>query len=312
MNYFNAKEVGKMWGISAQQVRIYCREGRILGAIQKDNSWLIPENAKKPDKKNPADFATKNPYPLGTKLVKQKKKKSYHGLYDYVVINLTYSSSRMASNRLTRDQIEMIFRKGKVHVAFEPMKVSDVIEALNHCVCVDYILDHFSDPLTIQLIKKLHYMLMFGTVDDRKGRVKPGEYRTEKSNRRESFIMKAEKLYASLQALIKEYEKKEEYSLREILDFHVRFEIIFPFEDGNGRIGRLIMFKECLRHNVTPFILDDKRRGRYLEGLQCWKRNKHVLPEVVEESQQRFLAQVALQSVMEHGPQIKALEESQE
>ena len=312
MNYFNAKEVGKMWGISAQQVRIYCREGRIPGAIQKDNSWLIPENAKKPDKKNPADFTPKNPSPLGTKLVKQKKKKSFHGLYDYVGINLTYSSSRMASNRLTRDQIEMIFRKGKVHVAFEPMKVSDVIEALNHCVCVDYILDHFSDPLTIQLIKKLHYLLMFGTVDDRKGRVKPGEYRTEKSNRRESFVMKAEKLYSSLQALIKEYEKKEEHTLRDILDFHVRFEIIFPFEDGNGRIGRLIMFKECLRHNVTPFILDDKRRGRYLEGLQCWKRNKHILTEVVEESQQRFLAQVALQSVMEHGSQIKALEEKQE
>lgn len=280
MNYYNAKEVGKMWGISAQQVRIYCREGRIPGAIQKENSWLIPENAKKPDKKNPADFTPKNPSPLGTKLVKQKKKKSYHGLYDYVVINLTYSSSRMASNRLTRDQIEMIFRKGKA--------------------------------LTIQLIKKLHYLLMFGTVDDRKGRVKPGEYRTEKSNRRETFAMKAEKLYASLQTLIKEYEKKEEHTLRDILDFHVRFEIIFPFEDGNGRIGRLIMFKECLRHNVTPFILDDKRRGRYLEGLQCWKRSKHVLTEVVEESQQRFLTQVALQSVMEHGPQIKALEENKE
>ena len=153
---------------------------------------------------------------------------------------------------------------------------------------------------------------MFGTVDERKGRVKPGEYRTAKSNRRESFAMKAEKLYASLQSLIKGYEKKEEeHMLRDILDFHVRFEIIFPFEDGNGRIGRLIMFKECLRHNVTPFILDDKRRGRYLEGLQCEKRNRHILTEEVEESQQRFLAQVALQSVMERGPQIRALEENQ-
>ena len=126
------------------------------------------------------------------------------------------------------------------------------------------------------------------------------------------FYGAQEETRAMVDALIKEYEKMEEYALRDILDFHVRFEVIFPFEDGNGRIGRLIMFKECLRHNVTPFILDDKRRGRYLEGLQCWKRNKHVLTEVVEESQQRFLAQVALQSVMERGPQIRALGESQE
>lgn len=172
----------------------------------------------------------------------------------------------MASNRLTRNQIETIFKKGKVSVSFEPMKVSDVIEALNHCVCVDYILDTVDEPLTQKYIKNLHFLLMSGTVDERKKRVISGQYRSATSNRRIPFLLPADHISPSLKTLISEYESSKNVDRSLILDFHFRFERTFPFEDGNGRVGRLLMFKECLRHDVMPFIIDDKRRGRYLEG----------------------------------------------
>lgn len=237
---------------------------------------------------------------LAQKLLRQKKKKSFHGLYDYVQINLTYSSCRLASNRLTRQQVETIFTKGKVSVSFEPMKVSDLVEVLNHCVCVDYILDHTQEPLTPKFIKELHYQLVFGTVDDRRKRVAPGQYRSPKSSRRVPFMLPAEQISSKLKALIAEYEALTEVERRDILRFHVRFERIFPFEDCNGRIGRLIMFKECLRHEVMPFILDDKRRSRYLEGIREWDNDPGILSEVVMEAQSRFDAQIQLQMLAEH------------
>ena len=237
---------------------------------------------------------------LAQKLLRQKKKKSYHGLYDYVQINLNYSSCRMASNRLTRQQVETIFTKGKVSVSFEPMKVSDLVEVLNHCVCIDYILDHAQEPLTPKFIKELHYQLVFGTVDDRRKRVAPGQYRSPKSSRSVPFMLPADQISSKLKALIAEYEALTEVERRDILRFHVCFERIFPFEDCNGRIGRLIMFKECLRHDVMPFIIDDKRRNRYLEGLREWDDDPGILTEVVMEAQSRFDAQIQLQNLSEH------------
>lgn len=236
-------------------------------------------------------------YPLASKLVSQKKKKNYHGLYDYAQIEMAYSSSRMASNRLTRNQVETIFRKGKVRESFEPMKVSDLIEVMNHCACVDFILDHINEPLTQKMIQHLHSLLMAGTVDERMGRVVPGVYRTESSMGRSRRLHPAAKINSSLGELIKKYEKHCETDCEAILDFHVRFEQIFPFEDGNGRIGRLIMFKECLRHDVMPFILDDKRRHLYLQGLQEWFSDRTILCEVISESQTRFESQIELQKL---------------
>ncbi len=187
---------------------------------------------------------------LPKKLQNQKKKRNFHGLYDFVVIDLTYSSSRMASCRLTRQQVETIFRKGKIRESFEPMKVSDVIEVLNHIHCVSYIIDHVMEPLTQKFIRKLHEILMTGTVDAYRDQVRPGEYRTITSRPRDRQLLPADKINSNLGELITSYEHQTEIERNHILDFHVRFEKIFPFEDGNGRIGRLILFKECLRHDI--------------------------------------------------------------
>ncbi len=300
MEYITVKEAADKWNTSVQIVRRLCRQERIPGVVQTDGAWLIPEDAKKPDRAEYTVAEAAELPPLAKKLVRQKKKKNFHGLYDYVQTDLTYSSSRMASNRLTRQQVETIFKKGKVSVSFEPMKVSDLVEVQNHCVCVDYILDHVEEPLSQKFIKHLHYQLTFGTVDERRKKVTPGQYRTKNSYRTEPFMSPPDRISEKLKALVAEYESLEEVDRREILDFHVRFERIFPFEDCNGRIGRLIMFKECLRHEVMPFILDDKRRSRYLEGIREWDNDPGILSEVVMEAQSRFDAQIQLQMLAEH------------
>ena len=300
MEYMTVKEAAEKWNTSVQVVRRFCRQERIAGVVQQEGAWLIPKYAKKPGRAEPMEAGAAILPALAQKLLRQKKKKSYHGLYDYVQINLTYSSCRMASNRLTRQQVETIFTKGKVSVSFEPMKVSDLVEVLNHCVCVDYILDHAQESLTPKFIKDLHYQLVFGTVDDRRKRVAPGQYRSPKSSRKVPFMLPADQVSSKLKALIAEYEALTEVERRDILRFHVRFERIFPFEDCNGRIGRLILFKECLRHDVMPFIIDDKRRARYLEGLREWDDDPGILTEVVMEAQSRFDAQIQLQNLSEH------------
>jgi len=301
MEYLSTKEAAKKWGVNISLVRRHCSQERIPGAILKDGSWLIPANAKKPKRIEGVGSEVAKLPPLARKLIRQKKKKNFHGLYDYTVINLTYSSCRMASNRLTRGQVESIFKKGKASVAFEPMKVSDVVEVLNHCICMDYILDNVDEPLSQKFIKNLHDLLTFGTVDMRKKRVTPGQYRTKKSYRQESFMLPADSISENLKSLISEYESRKDVDRRDILDFHVRFERFFPFDDCNGRVGRLIMFKECLRHDVMPFILDDKRRSRYLQGIRKWNEDSIILSEVVMEAQSRYDAQIELQKLAEYG-----------
>lgn len=300
MKYLSVKQTAEKWGISGTMVRRYCVQGRISNAIQKEDGWKIPANAKKPSGVNEPPKKMKEQSKLVKKLLRQKKKKGFHGLYDYVQINLTYSSCRMASNRLTRKQVERIFRKGKVNEMFEAVKVSDVVEAMNHCLCVDHILMHVMEPLSVKSIKQLHQLLTNGTVDVRLNRVTPGEFRIATSARKESFALEAKAINAELKELIEEYEQSDDKTAEDILDFHVHFERIFPFDDCNGRIGRLIMFKECLRNDVMPFILDDKRRARYLEGIRNWDEDRTIFLEAVAEAQERFAHQISQQDLLEH------------
>ena len=295
MQYLSTRETAEKWGVSMTLIKRLCNQGRIVGAVYKDGIWRIPEDAVRVER-TVLEYAEEPELPeLAKKLQNQKKKRNFHGLYDFVVIDLTYSSSRMASCRLTRQQVETIFRKGKIRESFEPMKVSDVIEVLNHIHCVNYILDHVMEPLTQKFIRKLHEILMTGTVDAYRQQVRPGEYRTVTSRPRDRELLPVNRINSSLTELIRDYEHQTEIERNQILDFHVRFEEIFPFEDGNGRVGRLIMFKECLRHGIMPFIIDDKRRSRYLRGIKEWHDDRFEMIDVVMEAQDRFEAQIELQ-----------------
>ena len=297
MTMISIKEAAVAMEISEQLLRKYCREGRIKGAIQIGRTWSIPYELVKPERTTTGKTLPK----LANTLQKQKTKNNYHGLYDYVQIYFTYCSCRMASNRLTKDQVETIFRKGKVVSKFEPMKVSDCVEVLNHFVCIDFIINNVMEPLSAKLIKRLHYLLMFGSVDDRLDRVTPGKYRQQEHPIKGRNVISANQISSSLDSLIAEYEELQAKELVDILNFHVEFEMIAPFRDGNGRVGRLIMFKECLRHSIMPFIIDDKRRRDYLDGITKWSGRRKVFLEVAQETQARFEAQIDLHEYQKHG-----------
>ena len=297
MKYLTVRETAEKWGVDISLVRRFCKQDRLPGAVRTKDGWLIPEVAVRPVRTRLEHTEEEALPELAKTLRKQKKKKSFHGLYDYVVIDLTYSSCRMASNRLTRGQVESIYRKGKIRESFEPLKVSDVIEALNHIHCVDYILDHVMEPLDTRFIRKLHELLMTGTVDAYRQRVRPGEYRTTIPKNMDRPMIQGSQIHSSLTMLIEYYETRAEIERNQILEFHVRFEQIHPFDDGNGRVGRLIMFKECLRHDIMPFILDDKRRSRYLQGIREWFADRYELVDVVMEAQSRFESQIELQKL---------------
>lgn len=308
MKYMTVKQAAEAWAISGAMVRRYCKDGKIPNAVLTEEGWKIPKSAKKPNNTIAEEKANMELSPLVKKLIRQKKKKNFHGLYDYVVVDLTYSSNRMASNRLTRNQVKSIYTKGKVKEMFEPIKVSDLIETLNHIRCVNFIIDNIKTPLTPKFVRQLHAMLTAGTVDAEMNRVEPGEYRSAKSLRKESFILPTSSIATSLKALLDDHERTVEVNKDTILGLHVAFERVFPFEDYNGRVGRLLLFKECLRHYITPFIIDDKRRGRYLDGLRQWYKDTSILMDVTQECQERFASEIYNQHLAEIGVNFKPVD----
>ena len=302
MDYISAKEASVLWNITDQMIRRHCRNGRIPGSVQKNGTWYVPADAKKPTKLKP-DIA---PIPkLVKQLQRQRTKKIYHGLFDYRQVNFCYSSNRLASNRLMLNQVEEIYKKGKVSVGFEPIKVDDLIEAYNHLACVNYIIDTATARLSQTYIRKLHSMIGYGTMAERKLLFHPGEYRRDNCILGKTKTTPPKNIGSQMSALIAEYESLDKVKLSHILDFHVHFERIHPFTDGNGRLGRLLMFKECLRHEITPFILDDKRRTEYLKGIREWDMDKSTLFTPCLEAQARFQAQIDLQKLQEYAQRYK-------
>jgi hypothetical protein len=267
-------------------VRKYCEQGRIEGLIQAGNIWVIPANTKRPTE---IKVEGKPLTAFAKRVVYQRNKNNHYGIYEYIQVYLTYSSNRMASNRLTRNEVEEVYRTNKISTTFEPVKVDDIIETINHFAAVRYIVDNISAPLTQAFIKKLHHILTYGTYADRKENLRPGEFRLSKSK----IGVPHKDIIPALSALLKEYEKGA-VDMERILDSHVRIEQIRPFEDYNGRVGRLIMMKECLRHGIDPFIIDDKRRGAYNRGIAAWNEDHEPLMSVSLEAQKRFQGKMEL------------------
>lgn len=292
MDYMTVKEASGKWKISERMIRKYCDQDRIEGVIHVSGVWAIPVDAPQPNEiKSEVIELT----PLAKKIIYQRNKNNHFGIYEYIQVNLAYSSNRMASNRLTRQQVEEVYRTNKVATAFEPMKVDDLIEVLNHFICVQYVVDNIAAPLTPSFIKKLHGLLTYGTYADRKHKTRCGEFRKAPSK----IGVLPKEINRALTDLIKVYEQQSA-DMERILDFHVRFERIRPFDDYNGRVGRVIMLKECLRHAVVPFIIDDKRRGEYNRGIAQWDTNPEVLLAASLRAQDRFHAQSELCKLMQY------------
>lgn len=287
MQYLSAAEAAKKWKISERSVRNYCAKGRVEGAVLKGKTWKIPADAEKPQRVN---TKTAKPQTLLEILQREKANKYSGGIYHKTQIEMTYNSNHLEGSRLTHDQTRYIFETNTIGITGEAVNVDDVIETANHFRCIDLIIDKAKAVLTEKFIKELHLILKNGTSDSRQEWFAVGEYKKMPNEVGGMATTLPEDVAAEMRALLTAYNTKKLKTLNDILDFHVRFERIHPFQDGNGRVGRLIMFKECLKYNIVPFIIEDNLKMFYYRGLKEWDREKGYLTDTCLTAQDRYKA----------------------
>ncbi len=287
MQYLSAAEAAKKWKISERSVRNYCAKGRVEGAVLKGKTWKIPADAEKPQRIN---TKTAKPQTLLEILQHEKAARYSGGIYHKTQIEMTYNSNHIEGSRLTHDQTRYIFETNTIGVTGEAVNVDDVIETANHFRCIDFIIEHAKSALTEKMIKELHLMLKTGTSDARQDWFAVGAYKKMPNEVGGMATTLPEDVAAEMQALLAAYSAQKAKTLEDILDFHVRFERIHPFQDGNGRVGRLIMFKECLKYNIVPFIIEDNLKMFYYRGLMEWGREKGYLTDTCLTAQDRYKA----------------------
>ncbi len=286
MRYLSVAEMAKKWNVSERSVRNYCAQERVPGAFLTGKTWNIPENAEKPERSN----KKKRPTTLLDILQDEKKNKYSGGIYHKTQIDLTYNSNHMEGSRLTHDQTRYIFETNTIGIEKETLNVDDVIETVNHFRCIDMIIDHAKAALTEKFIKELHLILKSGTSDSRKDWFAVGDYKKLPNEVGGVETALPEEVADRIKGLLTEYNRNEEKAFEDILDFHVKFERIHPFQDGNGRVGRLIMFKECLKYNIVPFIIEDDLKMFYYRGLKEWNHEKGYLRDTCLTAQDRYKA----------------------
>ena len=284
MGYLSVNETAKKWHISERSVRNYCAQGRVNGAFLTGKTWNIPEDAGKPERSN----KKKEQLTLLNILQEQKSGKYPGGIYHKTQIELTYNSNHIEGSRLTHDQTRYIFETNTIGVENEVLNVDDVIETANHFRCIDMIIDHAKSTLTEKFIKELHLTLKNGTSDSRKEWFSVGDYKKLPNEVGGMNTALPEEIADRMKELLMEYNAKEEKTFEDILDFHVKFERIHPFQDGNGRVGRLIMFKECLKYSIVPFIIEDNLKLFYYRGLKEWDNEKGYLTDTCLTAQDRY------------------------
>ena len=287
MQYRSVNEIAKKWNVSERSVRNYCAQGRVDGAFLTGKTWNIPENAEKPERSNKKE---EKPITLLDILQEQKASKYSGGIYHKTQIDLTYNSNHIEGSRLTHDQTRYIFETNTIGVEKEVLNVDDVIETVNHFRCIDMIIDNVKVALTEKFIKELHLILKNGTSDYRKDWFVVGDYKKLPNEVGGMGTALPEEVADKMKVLLTEYNGKEEKIFEDILDFHVKFERIHPFQDGSGRVGRLIMFKECLKYNIVPFIIEDNLKMFYYRGLKEWNNEKGYLTDTCLIAQDKYKA----------------------
>lgn len=285
MEYINVKAAAEKWNVSERSVRNYCYEGKISGAILNGKTWQIPVDAKKPARKQRTEKITKD---LLARLRLEKQSEISGGIYHKVQIELTYNSNHMEGSRLTHDQTRYIFETNTIGIQSGTINVDDIVETSNHFRCIDYVIDSANYQLNESFIKQLHSILKSGTSDSRKAWFIVGDYKHFENEVGGEPTTKSADVSKEIKNLLKRYNQNKQKNLQEIIGFHYSFEKIHPFQDGNGRIGRLIMFKECLRNGITPFIIDDTLKEFYYRGLKEWKLEPGYLIDTCLTAQDRF------------------------
>ena len=224
-------------------------------------------------------------------ILQEEKSSGYSGgIYHKTQIELTYNSNHIEGSSLTHEQTRYIFETNTIGAETGNLNVEDVIETANHFRLVSLIIDYAKSMLTEEFIKELHLMLKNGTSDSRKEWFAVGDYKKLPNEVGGMNTTTPEAVSDRMKELLNDYNTKEKIGLDDVLDFHVKFEKIHPFQDGNGRVGRLIMFKECLKYNIVPFIIEDDLKMFYYRGLSEWETEKGYLRDTCLTAQDRYKA----------------------
>lgn len=291
-DYLSVTEFAKRHDLPERTVRNWCAAGKIDGAFLTGKTWSIPANAALPTHGG----GKKKPSPLLKRLREEKEGKVRGGIYHRTQIDLTYNSNHIEGSKLTHEQTRYIFETNTIgfadHVQGKSItiNVDDIVETANHFRCIDYIIDRAEEKLTEALVKELHRILKTGTSDSLKEWFNVGDYKRLPNEVGGKETCPPEQVHARMKALFKRYNDKPQKTLEDILDLHVQFERIHPFQDGNGRVGRLVMFKECLAHHIVPFIITDELKLFYYRGLSEWGHVSGYLTDTCLTGQDQYKA----------------------
>ena len=285
MKYVSVAETAKKWKISERSVRNYCASGRIDGAFLTGKTWNIPEDAQKPER---ANHKPSLPPTLLERLSAERRAKISGGIYHKVQIEFTYNSNHIEGSRLTHDQTRYIFETNTIGIGGGSVKVDDIVETANHFRCIDLIIENAKRPISEAYIKELHRTLKNGTTDARQDWFAVGDYKRLPNTVGNMDTTLPEDVPQKMQELLLEYNAKKEKTFDDLLDFHYKFECIHPFQDGNGRIGRLLLFKDCLKHDIVPFIIDEELKLFYYRGLKEWNHERGYLRDTCLTAQDKF------------------------
>ena len=287
MEYISVTAFADRHGLSERTVRNWCAAGKMEGAFLTGKTWSIPADAPLPTRSS----GKKKPSPLLKRLRQEKEGKVSGGIYHRTQIDLTYNSNHIEGSRLTHEQTRHIFETDTVGVSEDQaLRVDDIVETANHFRCIDTIIDHAEDKLTEALAKALHRMLKTGTSDSRKDWFNVGEYKHLPNEVGGHETCPPEQVHTQMRELLKRYNAKPRKTLEDIIDLHCQFERIHPFQDGNGRVGRLVMFKECLAAHIVPFIITEELKIYYYRGLSEWGRVNGYLTDTCLTAQDQYKA----------------------
>lgn len=287
MEYISVSDFAKKHTLPERTVRHYCATGKLKGAFLTGKTWNIPGDAVLPAKGNKKKFSAN---PLLNMLKEQKDMRLKGGIYHRTQIDLTYNSNCIEGSKLTHDQTRFIFETNTLGISNEAVNVDDIIETTNHFRCINLIIDKATAKLTEALIKELHFLLKSGTSDSSKEWFHVGEYKKLPNEVGGGETTPPKEVPAKMKELLMAYHSSEKKTLEDIIAFHQKFEAIHPFQDGNGRVGRLIMFKECLANNIVPFIIDEALKLFYYRGLKEWDNVKEYLMDTCLTAQDNYKA----------------------
>ncbi len=272
MKYLTAAEAAKKWGLTPRSVQLHCEKGNVPGATLLGKTWRIPVNAGRPLRKPRTGGVPSN---VLAALKAEKRGRISGGLYHRLQIDFTYNSNHMEGSRLTHEQTRWIFETKTIGDLPNDVPVDDIVETANHFRCIDIVIESAGAALTERYIKSLHAQLKSGTSDSRKEWFAVGDYKRLNNVVGEMETCPVEDVHREMTKLLEWYGKAEK-TFKNILDLHVRFEQIHPFQDGNGRVGRLVLLKECLKYGITPFVISDDMRRFYYLGLQEWRQGSRM------------------------------------